>query len=121
MNAGQLPLEFDRRSAPAPIGRMGDLVKVLAAHGGWMTRRQLEEKGFTDRELRELAENDTTTPPTLFSYPGSPGYKLFRRVTHEEFARCISLRNQGRVMTRRWIRYQRGWHRIYGSQPSTLN
>lgn len=113
MNA-QLSLDYERPAPPVPAGRMGDLVAVLGERGGWMTRRQLEERGFTDRELRELAENDDTTPPTLFSYPGSPGYKLFRKVTHEEFARCISLRNQGRVMTRRWIRYQRGWHKIFG-------
>jgi hypothetical protein len=111
----QLDLDYERKAPPQPIGRMADLVKVLSEHGGWMTRRQLEEKGFTDRELRVLAENDTTVPPTLFSYPGSPGYKLFRKVTHEEFARCISLRNQGRVMTKRWIRYQRGWHQIFGA------
>jgi hypothetical protein len=119
----QLALNLDRRSPPPlPPGRMRDLVAILDKNGGWMTRRQLEGEGFTERELRELAENDNAIPPLLFSYPGSPGYKLFRKVTHEEFARCISLRNQGRVMTRRWIRYQRGWHNIYGgSQPSTLN
>lgn len=115
MSAQQLEL-----TAPAatPLGRMGDLVKILAERAGWMTRRQLQEHGFTERELRELAENDTTVPPTLFSYPGSPGYKLFRLVTHEEFKHCISLRNQGRVMTRRWIRYQRGWHQIFGGVPA---
>lgn len=112
-------LELTERTAP-PLparGRMRDLVLVLADRGGWMTRRQLQDQhGFTERELRELAENDNTIPPTLFSYPGSPGYKLFRLVTHEEFKHCISLRNQGRVMTRRWIRYQRGWHQIFGGE-----
>ena len=117
MTAQQLELTEQAPAVPLPIGRMGDLVKVLVANGGargWMTRRQLQEHGFTERELRELAENDNTIPPTLFSYPGSPGYKLFRLVTHEEFKHCISLRRQGDLMRRRWIRYQRGWHAIFG-------
>lgn len=118
MNAQQL--ELTERAPAAPIfGRMRDLVAVLGDHGGWITSRELKERGFTDRELRELAENDNTIPPTLFSYPGSPGYKLFRLVTHEEFKHCISLRNQGRVMTRRWIRYQRGWHKIFGGEQES--
>lgn len=117
MTAQQLELRDQAPAAPLLLGRMRDLVKVLTDRGGWMTRRQLQDQhGFTERELRELAENDNTIPPTLFSYPGSPGYKLFRLVTHEEFKHCISLRNQGRVMTRRWIRYQRGWHKIFGGE-----
>lgn len=121
MTAQQLELTEQAQRVPLPTGRMFDLVNVLGVFGGprgWMTRRQLQEHGFTERELRELAENDNTIPPTLFSYPGSPGYKLFRLVTHEEFKHCISLRNQGRVMTRRWIRYQRGWHKIFGGEAS---
>jgi len=91
----------------APVGRLTDLVNVLRGKG-WQTRRQLEALGFDERELREIVEHDSTGE--IFSYPGSPGYKLYDEVTMEEFDRCVALKNQGDKMRHRWITYQRRRH-----------
>jgi hypothetical protein len=105
--------ELDLFSAhPAVIldaGRLGELLAVLREAKGWMTRRKLEVLGFDERELRELGELDTESE--IFSYPGSPGYKLFEYVEEREFDRAISLKTQSRKMLRKWLRFQRRWHR----------
>lgn len=106
----QLALDFTAApTLPVDAARLAELLEVLRAHGGWMTRRELEARGFADRELRELAEADKEG--TIFSYPGSPGYKHFDRVEDAEFDRCGALRSQARRMIGRHIRYQRRWHR----------
>lgn len=91
----------------APGERLTDLVNVLRGNG-WKTSRQLEALGFEERELREIAQHDDKGE--IFSYPGSPGYKLFDEVTMEEFDRCVALKNQGDKMRHRWITYQRRRH-----------
>lgn len=89
--------------------RLGELLTVLRAADRWMTRKELEKHGFGERELRELAECDDEA--RIFSYPGSPGYKAFDLVTVEEFQRCVALRHSAAKLARRFIRYQRRWHR----------
>ncbi len=89
--------------------RLAALLAILHAHRGWLTRRDLEAQGFSDRELRVLAEHDRDA--TIFSFPGSPGYKHFDHVTDQEFDRCQALRSQARRMILRHLRYQRRWHR----------
>ena len=90
-------------------GRRADLVAVLRGRG-WVTARKLRALGFTDRELREIAELDDSAE--ILSVPGSPGYRLFDESAVCEISRAISLRNQGRKMLRRWVRYQRRLHRF---------
>lgn len=106
----QPELQFDPPPRPeaADEERLQELIAILAESGGWLTRRALETLGFGERELRELGERDQEG--RIFSHPGSPGYKLFDMVTDQEFDRCIALKNQGRKMLRKWLRYQRRWH-----------
>jgi len=87
--------------------RTTDLLTALAGRG-WVTARELHAAGFTDRELRDIAEHDKDGQ--IFSYPGSPGYKIFDEVTMQEFTRCIALKNQGDKMVNRWVIYQRRFH-----------
>ena len=86
------------------------LKKLLSILGDrrWHTAKELKVHGFGDRELRDLVEN---ADGRVLSYPGSPGYKLFEAATLEEFRAADALRNQGRAMWRRWIRYQNRYHR----------
>jgi hypothetical protein len=109
MKAAQLALDFDRPAEESHEERLAELLAILIEHGGWLTRRDLEARGFAERELRELAEHDADA--ALFSYPGSPGYKHFDHVTDAEFDRCGALRSQAGRMLRRHMRYQRRWHR----------
>lgn len=110
MKPQQLALDF---AAPAAnheqAARLGELLMILQEHRGWLTRRELEGRGFSDRELRALAECDADA--AIFSFPGSPGYKHFDHVTDAEFDRCQALRSQARRMIHRHLRYQRRWHR----------
>jgi hypothetical protein len=98
----QLALTFDRPAQEHP--RLAELIAALTDQG-WLKSRQLEALGFTERELREIAE--TANPAVIFSYPGSPGYKLLADVTLEEFARCYALKHQADAMNARLSRYLR--------------
>lgn len=102
-------------TAPAPdpravaaAERLPDLVAALRGRG-WLTRTQLEQLGFDDRQLREIVEHDQAGE--ILSFPGSPGYRLFTEATLEEIARADALKTQGDKMRRRWLRYQRRLHR----------
>lgn len=106
----QPELDFDvKKQAKTAMleSRTSDLMAALSGRG-WMTARDLHAVGFTDRELRDIAEHDKDG--LIFSYPGSPGYKIFDEVTVEEFTRCIALKNQGDKMVNRWVIYQRRFH-----------
>jgi hypothetical protein len=104
----QLPLDDEASEAP---GRLGELLGILRRHGGWLTSRDLAARGFEERELRELSELDQDG--TVFSHPGSPGYKHFDHVTDKEFDKAVALKNQGEKMLARWVRYQGRWHRRF--------
>ncbi len=104
----QLCLGFTTPSGPDLAARTADLMAALRGNG-WQTARQLEALGFGDRELREIVQNDDSGQ--IFSFPGSPGYKLFADVTEAEFDRCIALKNQGEKMIGRFMVYQRNHHR----------
>ena len=101
----QLQLDglFEPKAVPS---RLAEFLEILRARPRWFSSAELKVMGWTDRELRTIAEEDTFSD--IFSYPGSPGYKAFEHVTEEEFQRCQALRNQGRKMIRRFIRY---WNR----------
>jgi hypothetical protein len=113
----QLHLELRQRrpfngADPSASARLDELISLLEAHRSWITKSELERRGFTDRELRDLAEHDLTGE--IFSYPGSPGYKAYRYVTEEEFKHCHSLRSQGIKMIKRFLRY---WNRRHKGKP----
>jgi hypothetical protein len=74
----------------------------------WHTAKELKVYGFSDRELRGLVED---SDGLIFSFPGSPGYKLFDFVTEEEFSQCASLKHQAEAMLRRYSRYLARHHR----------
>ncbi len=112
MNSGQLALDFAPAAATRAESlqaRLKALLAVLRERGDWTTRRELEALGFEERELRELGEIDEDG--RIFSYPGSPGYKLFDLVVEAEFDRCISLKSQGEKMVGKYVRFQARWHR----------
>ena len=104
----QLCLSLATASGPDLAARTADLVDALRGRG-WLKSGDLFERGFTDRELREIVQHDASGQ--IFSFPGSPGYKLFDDVTEAEFDRCIALKNQGEKMIHRWSVYQRRHHR----------
>lgn len=87
-----------------PLGYLESILRDAR----WHTAKELRTYGFADRQLRELVEN---SDGRVFSFPGSPGYKLFDFVTEEEFAQCASLKHQAERMLARYCRYQRRHHR----------
>ncbi len=95
--------------APPPPSRLDEFLDVLRAEPRWFTSSELKAQGWTDRELRIIAEEDVFAD--IFSHPGSPGYKAFEHVTEEEFTRCQALRNQGKKMIRRYLRYYNRRHK----------
>lgn len=99
-----------RSSVPsvAATSNLLSILEGLLSDGRWHKRRELEVHGFTDRELRELVEN---SDGRIFSFPGSPGYKLFDFVTEEEFSQCASLKHQAERMLARYARYHARHHR----------
>lgn len=97
---------FEPQVAP---GRLAEFLNVLRAEPRWFTSSELKAQGWTDRELRIIAEEDVFAD--IFSHPGSPGYKAFEHVTEEEFTRCQALRNQGKKMIRRYLRYYNRRHK----------
>ena len=107
----QLCLSLSTPSGPDLAARTADLVDALRGRG-WLTAKELQGAGFTDRELREIVQHDESGQ--IFSFPGSPGYKLFDDVTEKEFGRCIALKNQGEKMVHRWTIYHRRHHRRQG-------
>ena len=102
----QLPL-WATRGTKIVLDRIDELASALN-DGRWHTARELAAHGFSDRELRNLVED---SDGRVFSFPGSPGYKLFDFVTEEEFAQCASLKHQAERMLARYSRYQARHHR----------
>lgn len=101
-----LPLFTQKRNTETsePLAR---LISILR-DGQWHRSRELAVYGFNERELRMLVED---SDGQIFSFPGSPGYKLFDFVTEEEFQQCASLKHQAERMLSRYARYQRRHHR----------
>jgi hypothetical protein len=108
-------LQFDLahgRQRPFVSARLDELIAILEESRRWMKRSELQGLGFSERELRELAEIDVTGE--IFSYPGSPGYKAYIYVTEKEFTPCRALHSQGKKMVHRFIRY---WRRRHQGKP----
>jgi len=98
------------RDAMNRLGQKKPLAYLLSVlrDARWHTAKELKTYGFADRELRELVEN---SDGQIFSFPGSPGYKLFDFVTEEEFQQCASLKHQAERMLARYSRYHARHHR----------
>jgi hypothetical protein len=111
--AGELPLFRQPMVDRDSMNRLGQkqplqyLFSVLR-DARWHTAKELKTYGFDDRELRQLVE---ASDGRVFSFPGSPGYKLFDFVTEEEFGQCASLKHQAERMLARYSRYQTRHHR----------
>jgi hypothetical protein len=104
--AEQLPLAFERpRTTPEQIVA---LVEFLRGRG-WMTAQQISTStGWTDRHVRDLA----STSDDIISYPGSPGYKLLKDCTLEEYDRYrLARRSQARDMIAKVVRTDRIFYR----------
>jgi 23S rRNA A2030 N6-methylase RlmJ len=81
----QLGLDFTRRqpSADQVAQDVAALVEFLAGKG-WLTADALcIALGWSDRRVRKAA----SASDEVISYPGSPGYKLLRDCTREEYDR----------------------------------
>jgi hypothetical protein len=109
--APELPLFQIRRETHSACKDVGQTLEYLISilnDTRWHTARELKVYGFNDRELRALVE---ISDGQIFSFPGSPGYKLFDFVTEEEFVQCASLKHQAERMLARYSRYHARHHR----------
>jgi quinol monooxygenase YgiN len=112
----QSQLELAVRT-PAPAVSLREvemLVDVLGGIGRWSTASDLATHlgaGYNDRKVRAIA---AAAMPQIVSYPGSPGYKLFRDCTVEEINHCIeAFESQGRDMLKRALLYRQAYHRRF--------
>lgn len=97
----------------APIASMEEvewLVTLLTGRG-WMTAAQLEIAASgtkNDRKIRAIAR---AAAPGIFSYPGSPGYKLWKECTIDEIRHGLAaMESQIRDMTLRRALYERAFY-----------
>lgn len=103
----QLALSFADRDRAVSQADIAALESMLAGNG-WLTAAELGALlAWTDRKVRAVANSDAR----FVSYPGSPGYKLLRECTVEEFARAdAATASQVRHMTDRLARMRRAYH-----------
>lgn len=103
----QLALSFADRDRAVSQAEIAMLESVLDG-SGWMTAAELSARLlWTDRKVRAVANADAR----FVSFPGSPGYKLLRECTVEEFARAESATaSQVRHMTDRLVRMRNAYH-----------
>lgn len=103
----QLALTFADRERATTEQDVRTLESALAG-AGWLTAAQLQARlGWSDRKVRAVA----AAGAQFISWPGSPGYKLLRDCTADEFARfCTGNRSQAREMIGRTLRAARLWH-----------
>lgn len=111
MTEGQIDLDFSPRPVLEVHAAFARLKAVLAeAPGdGWLTAKDLRGAGFSDRELRAIAELDFDAD--ILSFPGSPGYKLWARANEGEIEQADrALIGQAKRMIARGLRYRRRRH-----------
>jgi hypothetical protein len=84
---------------------------LTLGHGQWMTAEQLlhaAAKPATEANRRWLRALANASNGEVFSGPGSPGYKLTREMTHEEYHHHRNaMRHQAAEMIRRILRSDR--------------
>jgi hypothetical protein len=111
----QLGLDFTRREPSADQVAQDAAALVECLHGrGWLTADALcIALGWSDRRVRKAASSSDE----VISYPGSPGYKLLRECTREEYDRFRNVtKHQAREMIARVIRADR---RFFGRSAVT--
>jgi hypothetical protein len=126
-NALELPLKLPEPAVtPAEVEQ---LVSVLREAGnsqslnprtgrprppGWLTADEIAARmgnDTTDRFVREIA---SAACPAVVSYPGSPGYKLWKLCSVEEIDHCIeAIESQAKDMLKRAIMYRQAYHSRY--------
>jgi hypothetical protein len=116
MVAEQLVLAVKTPAPEVSPEQVERLVLVLRSHGGWMTAQQIADcVNLTERVTRKTA---SASAPTIVSYPGSPGYKLWSLRTVEEINHAIeSFEAQARDMIKRAHLYRMAYHRRFRGQP----
>jgi hypothetical protein len=100
---------FAPRPAPAPPSDIERLLAYLTTHSGWVPAKQLlADLGFSDRKVRQLAEQSDAL---VVSWPGSPGYRHFSHCTAEELAHAADAHiSQGRRQIGRGLRIRKRAH-----------
>jgi hypothetical protein len=85
---------------------------------GWLTAAEIADlmgATMTDREVRAIA---SAACPSVVSYPGSPGYKLWQLCTIAEIDHCIeAFESQGSDMIKRAALYRRAYHCRFRGSP----
>jgi hypothetical protein len=91
------------------------LVAVLRANGAWMTSQQIAARlDLSERLTRKIA---SASAPTIVSYPGSPGYKLWSLCTVDEIDHAIeAFEAQATDMIKRAHLYRLAYHRRFRGQ-----
>jgi hypothetical protein len=88
------------------------LVAVLRENGGWMTAQQIA--GRLDLSERVTRKTASASAPTIVSFPGSPGYKLWSLCTVKEIDHAIdAFEAQARDMIKRAHLYRMAYHRRF--------
>jgi hypothetical protein len=105
----QLEIDFFSKAPVVTSEEMELLVQYLRGKG-WVKGAMIEcALGFNERKLRKLSE---VSEGLIFSYPGSPGYKLFTSAVEiAEFERGDTLlAAQAAGIIRRRAAYRRRFH-----------
>ena len=94
---------FSKRQ-PTPTDDTRRLLSILSSVD-WTTAKQLSPiLSWSDRKVREVASGCDE----VISYPGSPGYKLLKNCTREEYEHFRNAnKKQAREMISRVIRADR--------------
>ena len=81
-------------------------MRILAATGAWMTRRELRDRNLNDRQCRLAREHAHGR-----ILAGSKGYRMMRFATPEEIRRSLALRKaQIDTETRNYLQEMRRAH-----------
>lgn len=118
MNApGELALTLPEPEVSA--AEIEQLVGILRTRGDWATAKEIAAQigeGASERSVRQVA---SAACPSVVSFPGSRGYKLWQLCTIEEIDRCIAaFESQGKDMFKRAVRYRQAYHRRFRGVPA---
>lgn len=106
----QLGLDFAAK-APAPEVTQVEIDRLInfLDGRGWTKRRDIEAAtGLDERKVRAIAR---AARPRIISWPGSPGYRLWRDAAGNERLRAIdAFRSQEDDMRESRIIYERAYH-----------
>lgn len=101
----------------APIASIEEVewLQAVLKGRGWMTAAELVAASHGTRNDRKIRAIARAAAPGIFSYPGSPGYKLWNECTMEELNHGdAAMGSQIRDMTIRRSLYERAYRSRYG-------